>query len=88
MEKFENKLIDMRLLYEDKMSGSTTTIDDPFFESQQNHSLIGVANVFLDVLFYDVHLDYQVPIISQQGEVGIDTFDCNLQTFINTIQLM
>ena len=29
-----------------------------------------MANVFLECLFYDVKLDYQVPIISQQGEVG------------------
>uniref|UniRef100_F1KUF5 Kinesin-like protein KIF13A n=1 Tax=Ascaris suum TaxID=6253 RepID=F1KUF5_ASCSU len=43
---------------------------DSFFESQENHSLIGVANVFLEVLFHDMRLDYQVPIISQQGEVS------------------
>lgn len=43
---------------------------DPFYESQENHNLIGVANVFLDFLFHDVKLDYQVPIISQQGEVN------------------
>ncbi len=44
---------------------------DPFYESQENHNLIGVANIFLDCLFYDVKLDYHVPIISQQGEVGV-----------------
>jgi len=44
--------------------------DDPFFESQSDHSLIGVANIFLEALFYDVQLEYHVPIISQQGEVG------------------
>ncbi|KAG8226151.1 hypothetical protein J437_LFUL005812 [Ladona fulva] len=43
---------------------------DPFYESQENHNLIGVANVFLEVLFHDVHLDYHTPIISQQGEVA------------------
>jgi hypothetical protein len=43
---------------------------DPFFELQENHNLIGVANVYLSALFYDVKLDYQVPIVSQQGEVG------------------
>lgn len=42
---------------------------DPFFENQANHSLIGVANVFLEALFHDVTLDYQTPIINQQGEV-------------------
>ncbi|KIH54150.1 hypothetical protein ANCDUO_15708 [Ancylostoma duodenale] len=35
---------------------------DPFFESQEHHNLIGVANVFLEVLFHDMKLDYQVRI--------------------------
>lgn len=43
---------------------------DPFYESQENHNLIGVANVFLEALFHDVKLDYHTPIISQQGEVA------------------
>lgn len=42
---------------------------DPFYEAQENHNLIGVANVFLECLFHDVKLQYAVPIISQQGEV-------------------
>ncbi|VDO65665.1 unnamed protein product [Onchocerca flexuosa] len=40
------------------------------FDSQEHHSLIGVANVFLEVLLHNMRLDYQVPIISQQGEVS------------------
>ena len=32
--------------------------------------MIGVANIFLEVLFHDVRLDYHTPIISQQGEVA------------------
>lgn len=51
--------------YEYELKGS-----DPFYESQENHNLIGVANVFLEVLFHDVTLDYHTPIISQQGEVA------------------
>nr|CAD7590077.1 unnamed protein product [Timema genevievae] len=43
---------------------------DPFYESQENHNLIGVANVFLEVLFHNVKLNYHTPIISQQGEVA------------------
>ncbi|KAI6191397.1 Kinesin motor domain-containing protein [Aphelenchoides bicaudatus] len=43
---------------------------DTLFESQEKHTLIGVANVFLEVLFHDLRLDYQVPIISQQGEAS------------------
>lgn len=43
---------------------------DPFFDEQVNHSLIGVANVFLSCLFYDVKLQYAIPIINQKGEVS------------------
>lgn len=42
---------------------------DPFFAEKENHCLIGVANVFLACLFYDVKLQYAVPIINQKGEV-------------------
>ena len=52
-------------------SGPPIVGSDPFYESQENHTLIGVANVFLACLFHDVKLDYHVPIISQQGEVGL-----------------
>nr|XP_046910356.1 kinesin-like protein KIF13B isoform X2 [Dermatophagoides farinae] len=44
--------------------------NDPFYESQERHLLIGVANIFLEVLMQDVQLVYQVPIISQQGEMA------------------
>uniref|UniRef100_A0A669PC22 Kinesin family member 13A n=1 Tax=Phasianus colchicus TaxID=9054 RepID=A0A669PC22_PHACC len=76
IEKLENKLIDMRDLYQEwkekipeirKLIGKR---GDPFYEAQENHNLIGVANVFLECLFYDVKLQYAVPIISQQGEVA------------------
>ncbi|NXX79912.1 KI13A protein, partial [Urocolius indicus] len=76
IEKLENKLIDMRYLYQEwkekspeirKLIGKR---GDPFYEAQENHNLIGVANVFLECLFYDVKLQYAVPIISQQGEVA------------------
>uniref|UniRef100_A0A0L8I897 Kinesin motor domain-containing protein n=1 Tax=Octopus bimaculoides TaxID=37653 RepID=A0A0L8I897_OCTBM len=76
MEKFENKIIDMRELYDENKTLAHPLMDgnapkgDPFYESQENHNLIGVANVFLECLFYDVKLDYHVPIISQQGEIA------------------
>ncbi|KAJ8950328.1 hypothetical protein NQ318_021188 [Aromia moschata] len=74
MEKLENKIIDMRELYEDQKSRGEGYDEikgpDPFFESQENHNLIGVANIFLECLFHDVTLDYHTPIISQQGEVA------------------
>ncbi|XP_053210758.1 kinesin-like protein KIF13A [Panonychus citri] len=84
MEKLENKLIDMKDLYDEwkekngaldddvssTSSSNLSLIIDPFYESTEKHHLIGVANIFLEVLFHDVTLDYQVPIISQQGEVA------------------
>ncbi|XP_041360770.1 kinesin-like protein KIF13A isoform X2 [Gigantopelta aegis] len=91
MEKLENKIIDMREMYEERkalglpmmVSSCCDDVDgdtdadqspvekgDPFYESQENHNLIGVANIFLECLFYNVKLDYHVPIISQQGEVA------------------
>lgn len=79
MEKLDLKLIDMRELYDELKSSLQgenakeligTQYPDPFSESTENHSLIGVANIFLSVLFHDVNLDYHTPIISQQGEVA------------------
>ncbi|KAK5639247.1 hypothetical protein RI129_011739 [Pyrocoelia pectoralis] len=77
MEKLENKLIDMREMYDERREKgilleepTPLNIIDPFYESQENHNLIGVANIFLEALFHDVKLDYHTPIISQQGEVA------------------
>ncbi|XP_062524750.1 kinesin-like protein KIF13B isoform X2 [Bombyx mori] len=81
MEKLDNKLVDMREMYDEwrrrQQRGEeeleeiqTEKTVDPFYESQENHNLIGVANVFLEALFHDVTLDYHTPIISQQGEVA------------------
>ncbi|KAL7987188.1 hypothetical protein Chor_006107 [Crotalus horridus] len=79
LEKLENRLVDMRDLYqewkdceEDNMvMRSYFRRADPFYDEQKNHSLIGVANVFLECLFYDVKLQYAVPIINQKGEIKI-----------------
>ena len=76
VEELDLKLIDMRELYEEAKSKNISfdqigqTLPDPFAETSENHHLIGVANIFLDVLFHDVSLDYQTPIISQHGEVA------------------
>uniref|UniRef100_A0A671Y6S8 Kinesin family member 13B n=1 Tax=Sparus aurata TaxID=8175 RepID=A0A671Y6S8_SPAAU len=73
LEKMENRLVDMRELYQEwqeyHVMRSYFRRADPFFDEQENHSLIGVANVFLSCLFYDVKLQYAVPIINQKGEV-------------------
>ncbi|XP_041648714.1 kinesin-like protein KIF13A isoform X3 [Cheilinus undulatus] len=77
IEKLENKLVDMRDHYRDWREGAEELNNktnshhcDPFYEAQENHNLIGVANIFLECLFHDVKLQYAVPIISQQGEVA------------------
>ncbi|XP_069361242.1 kinesin-like protein KIF13A isoform X4 [Maniola hyperantus] len=80
MEKLENKLVDMRDMYDEwrRRQQRDDVIEnepvdkvlDPFYETQENHNLIGVANIFLEALFHDVTLDYHTPIISQQGEVA------------------
>uniref|UniRef100_A0A8C7YD03 Kinesin family member 13Bb n=1 Tax=Oryzias sinensis TaxID=183150 RepID=A0A8C7YD03_9TELE len=78
LEKLENRLVDMRELYQEwkdcdednSVMRSYFKRADPFFDEQENHSLIGVANVFLACLFYDVKLQYAVPLINQTGEVA------------------
>ncbi|XP_038164494.1 kinesin-like protein KIF13B isoform X1 [Cyprinodon tularosa] len=77
LEKLENRLVDMRDLYQEwKVMDEDNPMmryfkhEDPFFDEQENHSLIGVANVFLACLFYDIKLQYAVPIINQKGEVA------------------
>ncbi|XP_029452756.1 kinesin-like protein KIF13B [Rhinatrema bivittatum] len=78
LEKLENRLVDMRDLYQEWKSceeDSPVTRSyfkraDPFYDEQENHSLIGVANVFLESLCYDVKLQYGVPIINQKGEIS------------------
>ena len=47
---------------------------DLFFEVEC-HTLIGVANVFLECLLHDVNHEYAAPIISQQGEVNEQPVD-------------
>ncbi|XP_039980600.1 kinesin-like protein KIF13B isoform X2 [Xiphias gladius] len=78
LEKMENRLVDMRELYQEwkdfdednPVMRSYFKRADPFFDEQENHSLIGVANVFLASLFYNIKLQYAVPIINQKGEVA------------------
>lgn len=53
MEKLHNRLVDMRELYEeyDQEYDDFSGIDPPasFFEPDQPHVLLGIANVFLQV---------------------------------------
>uniref|UniRef100_A0A8C5AK29 Kinesin motor domain-containing protein n=1 Tax=Gadus morhua TaxID=8049 RepID=A0A8C5AK29_GADMO len=79
LEKMENRLVDMRDLYQEwkdfdddnPVMCSYLRRADPFFDEQENHSLIGVANVFLSCLFYDVKLQYAVPSSTRRGRYGL-----------------
>jgi len=73
LDKLEHKLIDMREVYQDLRDNNidlASELVNPFYEEHENYQLIGVANIFLDVLFHDVKLTYETPIISQQGDVA------------------
>ena len=48
------------------------------------HTLIGVANVFLECLLHDVNHEYAAPIISQQGEVR-DEIHAGLSIMVVTL---
>lgn len=63
------KLIEIRSALEDS-SRITHDVEDPFSEQNENHNLIGVANIYLSCLKSDIIFEYRVPIISQQGEVS------------------
>lgn len=73
LEKLSNKIYDMRDLYnqcvEDNIPFSETDENLDLFFEVECHTLIGVANVFLECLLHDVNHEYAAPIISQQGEV-------------------
>ena len=72
LEMFENKLVDLREKYQSLNQSDQPESPQQKMSSSQvqdNHELIGVANVFLDVLFHDVKLSYAAPVISQQGKI-------------------
>ncbi|XP_065186816.1 kinesin-like protein KIF13B isoform X2 [Sycon ciliatum] len=72
VDKLEDKLVDMREMYDKLQDGAlmgdlTSQGPDPFYELE-SHTLIGVANIFLDCLLYNVPLEYSPPIIDPRGE--------------------
>ena len=76
MEKLDSRLKDMIDIY-DKVTTENIpyaeigkSLPDPFFDTVESHSLIGVANLFLQPLFHDLKFEYHTPIISQDGRVS------------------
>jgi kinesin family protein 13 len=70
--KLDDKLINMREMYQRLQDGALleelNTVD-PFYD-METHTLIGVANVFLECLHHDVPLEYSPPIIDPRGDVS------------------
>jgi kinesin family protein 13 len=72
VEKLELRLMDMRSLSEDTHDDAEDfdeDVDHVFYDVNETHHLIGVANLFLGCVFQDVAFSYLAPIISQQGDV-------------------
>ena len=76
MEKLNTKLNDMVEVYEQIASEDLSydeigkSLPDPFFDTIESHTLIGVANVYLRSLFSDVKFEYNAPILSQDGHLS------------------
>ena len=70
LDMFENRVFIMREQFQTKSDNITNTDDDEEEAlMMDHHELIGVANIFLEVLFYDVRLTYAAPIISKHGKI-------------------
>ena len=70
VETLENDLIVMRERYQALAEGGGGAEEVERVESPQDrYELIGVANIFLEVLYHDVKLTYAAPIISQHGKI-------------------
>ena len=76
LEKLDSRLKDMIDIY-DKVTTDNlpyseigVSLPDPFFDSIENHVLIGVANLHLQPLFHDIKFEYNTPIIAQDGRMS------------------
>jgi len=72
LDKMDAKIILMREMYKKFRNGELKVPEDggdPFNEVTQSHTLIGVANLYLDPLFYNSRFVYGLPVVSPQGEI-------------------
>ena len=69
MDHLTARLHDMREVVEKARTKEGRGPGDPFYDSVESHSLIGVASVYLSCLLADVGLEYSAPILSQDGRV-------------------
>ena len=76
MDKMESRIMDMREVHQQVKDSVGVVADigvrlkDPFFEAVESHSLVGVANLFLSVVFHDVTFEHFAPIITPEGKVA------------------
>ena len=77
LEKLQHRIFLMREMYESRRDEgnlftkvSSNMANDPFYEMEKSHTLLGVANLFLEPLNYqDIKLTYSPPIINRQGQI-------------------
>ena len=77
LEKLQHRIFLMREMYESRRDDgslfkkvSSNMANDPFYEMEKSHTLLGVANLFLEPLNYqDIKLTYSPPIINRQGQI-------------------
>lgn len=77
LEKLQHRIFLMREMYEQRREDgnlfkkvTSNMTNDPFYEMEKSHTLLGVANLFLEPLNYqDIKLCYSPPIINRQGQI-------------------
>ena len=76
MDKMDARMMGMREVHQQVKDGIGTVRDigsrlkDPFFDEIESHALVGVANLYLSVLFHDIAFEHYAPIITQDGKVA------------------
>ena len=76
MDKLDCRLKDMIELYDQITTDNVPfeeigkSLPDPFFDTFENHVLIGVANIYLQPLFHDLTYKYSCPVIAPDGQVS------------------
>ena len=72
MDHLETRLRGMKEVVEEARGdeGTGRLKNDPFFDSVESHTLIGVASVYLSCLLSDGVFEYSAPVLSQDGRLA------------------
>ncbi len=68
LEKLARRLVDMRDAYSRWSNESLQKCEHETSEESESHSLIGIGNFYVNVLFSDCWFAYSVPLVDQQGQ--------------------